>query len=184
MKTIEEGALAFDFPDNVSVLKYDDTDIYRNHVQKVSPSRRGVDILCLTTEKTLWLIEVKDYRLDAMEQDRSTLPDVIVDKVLDTLSGLWCAESMICRERIIAAEMRRAEGLRVVAHVEGRGRLKDDSKRLRKSQTDWAFAADLKVKLRRKFVKLGLSSAVASVQIPEKSCPWTVRNLSLSEVQD
>ena len=32
-------------------------------------------------DKTLWLIEVTDYRSDAVEKDRSQLADVIVDKV-------------------------------------------------------------------------------------------------------
>ena len=41
-------------------------------------------------DKTLWLIEVKDYRSDAVEKDRSQLADVIVDKIWDTLAGLWC----------------------------------------------------------------------------------------------
>ena len=43
-------------------------------------------------DKTLWLIEVTDYRSDAVEKDRSQLADVIVDKVWDTLAGLWCTQ--------------------------------------------------------------------------------------------
>ena len=185
MQVIEEGALAFEFGiESVCVLKYDDTIFYRNRLQKVCPHRRGVDILCLDGDKTLWLIEVKDYRSDIVEKDRSRLADVIVDKVLDTLAGLRCAQFADTTEKDFASAAAEAERLRVVAHVEGRGRIRDDSKHLRKSQTELAFAADLKVRLHQKFIKLGITSTVAGLKYPKKNCPWTVRSLPFSETID
>lgn len=185
MQVIEEGALAFDFAvGSVRVLKYDDTVFYRNRLQKVCPHRRGVDILCLDGDKTLWLIEVKDYRSDTVEKDRSRLADVIVDKVLDTLAGLRCAQFADTTEKDFASAAAKAERLQVVAHIEGRGRMRDDSKHLRRSQTELAFAADLKVRLHQKLIKLGMTSAVAGLKYPKQGCPWTVRSLSFSETID
>lgn len=128
-------------------------------------------------DQALWLIEIKDYRLDAVEQDRSTLPSVIVDKVLDTLAGLCCAKSMNCDEAEFASQALKINKVCVVAHVEGLGRLKDDSKHLRKTQTAQGFAADIQVMLRKKFSKVGLSVKVASLEKPLNGCPWTVRSL-------
>lgn len=98
-------------------------------------------------DKTLWLIEVKDYRSDAVEKDRSQLADVIADKVWDTLAGLRCAQFADTTEKGFASVAAKAERLRVIAHVEGRGRMRNNSEQLRRSLTELAFAADLKVRL-------------------------------------
>ena len=121
-------------------------------------------------DKTLWLIEVKDYRSDAVEKDRSQLADVIADKVWDTLAGLRCAQFADTTEKGFASVAAKAERLRVIAHVEGRGRMRNNSEHLRRSLTELAFAADLKVRLYQKFTK--------------QDCPWTVRSLPFPETID
>lgn len=90
-------------------------------------------------DKTLWLIEVKDYRSDAVEKDRSQLADVIVDKVLDTLAGLRCAQFTDTMEKSFASVAAKAERLRVIAHVEGWGRMRNNSEQLRRSLTEISF---------------------------------------------
>ena len=87
-------------------------------------------------DKTLWLIEVKDYRSDAVEKDRSQLADVIVDKVWDTLAGLRYAQFADMTEKGFASVAAKAERLQGIAHVEGRGRMRDNSKHLRRSLTE------------------------------------------------
>ena len=183
MLSLDEGALRFSFPvSGTRTLKYDDSEGYRPHVQKASPSRCGVDILCLTPDGVLWLVEVKDYRRDDVQQDRSGLADVVVDKVLDTLAGLVCIKHSSWEDNDFAKAACQARDIRVVAHVDGLGRWQDDSKHLRKSQTVNAFIADLQVNLHRKLRKVGLRSDVASLQWPRADFPWVVSSRSFDAV--
>ena len=58
----------------------------------------------------------------------------------------------------------------LLASHEGWGRMRDNSEHLRRSLTELAFAADLKVRLHQKFTK--------------QDCPWTVRSLPFPETID
>ena len=127
---------------------------------------------------------MKDSRSDAVEKDRSQLADVIADKVLDTLAGLRCAQFADTTEKGFASVAAKAERFRGIAHVEGRGRMRDNSEHLRRSLTELAFAADLKVRLHQKFTKLGMTSDVDGLKYPKQDCPWTVRSLPFSETID
>ena len=179
MLTVKEGALEFSFPaPNVRLLKYDDSDGYRNHLLKGSPDCRGVDILCLSPDNVLWLVEVKDYRLDEVQQDRSELADVVVRKVLDTLAGLMCLKHTSFADADFAKAACSAKALRVVAHVEGRGRVLDKAKKLRKTANEERFLADLKARLLQKMVKLGIRPQVGNLGKPPAEVPWKVSSLS------
>lgn len=93
-----------------------------------------------------------------------------MDKVLDMLAGLRYAQFADMTEKGFASVAAKAERLRGIAHVEGQGRMRDNSKHLRRSLTELAFAADLKVRLHQKFTK--------------QDCSWTVRSLLFPETID
>ena len=100
------------------------------------------------------------------------------------LAGLRYAQFADMTEKGFTTVSAKAERLRGIAHVEGRGRMRDNSEHLRRSLTELAFAADLKVRLHQKFTKLGMTSDVAGLKYPKQDCPWTVRSLPFPETID
>jgi hypothetical protein len=62
MPTISVGALSFTFDDDWQASKYDDWSFYRHRFQRIRNEVKAVDILAISPERTVWFIEVKDYR--------------------------------------------------------------------------------------------------------------------------
>jgi hypothetical protein len=87
-RTIQEGALSFEFADNWHVLKLDDHTYYRGKSRLV-PDRKSVDIVGTDGDKSLCLMEVKDYR--DQTKKRLTSGGLLDDfnwKVHDSVSSL------------------------------------------------------------------------------------------------
>ena len=95
MPTIIEKGIQLDFPADWAVVKYDDSSFYRNRIESQVTSMRGVDVVSLTPGPAtrLLLIEIKDYRISSQtaDQDSSKLRQTVLQKALNTLSGLYAA---------------------------------------------------------------------------------------------
>lgn len=104
---IVDDTLVFIFPDDWKIAKCDGWVFYRKQFCRVrNDPKYGmtcVDLLALDPKKTLWLIEVKDYR-----QHRRTkeipLWNEIRNKVVDTLSMLLPAACNALDEELIFAK--------------------------------------------------------------------------------
>lgn len=115
---LQEGALTFIFPEGASASKYDDWSHYRNQYQSICGGSKAVDIVYLE-QKTAWLIEVKDYRINRRTK-AIDLADEITEKVRDTLAGLVSAQFQAndVDEKKCARGLLRAQRLRIVCHLE------------------------------------------------------------------
>lgn len=101
MPTITEKGIQLDFPADWAVVKYDgdtqsdNASFYRARIESQVQNVRGVDVVSqvagLTTR--LLLIEIKDYRISAQtaDQDSAKLRQTVLQKALNTLSGLYTA---------------------------------------------------------------------------------------------
>lgn len=87
---IDEGSLRFTFPDEWNSIKFDDTNFYRDRLDKLN-NTKAIDILA-KYENTLHFIEVKDFRQHRIEnQQRQTSGELMIEvaqKFRDTLAGL------------------------------------------------------------------------------------------------
>jgi len=119
MTTIMIGDLTFQFPDGWLVMQYDEWPFYKNRFKDACGGNKAVDLLALNPDdRTLWLIEVKDYRRHPREK-MIELWDEIALKSRDTLAGLvavrFAGEEP---ERAQAQRALRARRLRIVFHLE------------------------------------------------------------------
>lgn len=115
---LEVDGLAFTFPGDWQVTKYDDWAFYRRQFSRQFDGIKGVDILALTPEKIAFLIEVKDYRHPGTTPP-SQLPQAIADKVVMTLAALLPAKlhASVSGEKNLARKILACRQLRVVVHI-------------------------------------------------------------------
>lgn len=114
-----EGRLKFVFDSMAIVSKYDDWAFYRNQFQnRCYRGNKAVDFVCRTAD-TMWLIEVKDYRMHERTKCID-LADEIAMKVRDTLAGLVAAQMQANdhNEHQSARKMLKAKSIHVVCHIE------------------------------------------------------------------
>lgn len=118
MTVITEGGLSFHFPVDAIASKYDEWSFYRNQFNQICNGSKAVDILYLHN-RTLWLIEVKDYRINRRTKP-TDLADEIALKVRDTLAGLTAAQvnANDATERQLARQALETTCIRVVLHLE------------------------------------------------------------------
>jgi hypothetical protein len=113
--------LTFTFPDDWQVAKYDEWSYYRNQFGRMRNSICAVDLVARAPDRTVWLVEVKDYRHpNAAIPKLEELADVAWCKVYDTLAALVPAGQHASDpfERQLARQLCRGSALRVVLHVE------------------------------------------------------------------
>ena len=121
MPTVTEGKLAFTFPDTWNVTKYDEWPFYRSQFANCCAGNRAVDFLAFDpASRTLWLIEVKDYRRHRRTKDqRIPLVEEIAIKARDTLAGIFAANlDDAYAEHHHATRSLSAAKIRVVLHLE------------------------------------------------------------------
>jgi hypothetical protein len=119
MTSILVDDLRLRFPDAWQVAKYDDWVFYRRRFQSMVGGAKAMDVLAVQPNRTVWLIEVKDYR----QQNRtnpSSLAEDVARKVFDTLAALLPAAIHADEdsERTLARVVTGASSLRVVLHLE------------------------------------------------------------------
>lgn len=101
MPTVTEKGIQLDFPAGWAVVKYDgdtqaaNASFYRSRIESKVQNVRGVDVVSQTPGpvERLLLIEVKDYRVSnqTAEESVNKLRQTVVQKALNTLSGLYTA---------------------------------------------------------------------------------------------
>lgn len=118
MQAFAVDGLTFTFPDDWNVSKYDDWSFYRNQVARVS-GIKALDLLAIDSDRTAWLIEVKDYRRNPRTKP-SDLSDEVALKVYHTIAALLPAalNANDGTEKSFAKAMIRTRKLRVVLHLE------------------------------------------------------------------
>jgi len=95
---IQEGTppiqLKFSFPDNWDICKFDDTNFYRNRVEKLN-GVKSVDIIA-KSNTVLHFIEIKDFRKHRIEnterQKNGELLTEVAQKFVSTVSALLGAK--------------------------------------------------------------------------------------------
>ena len=119
MPTLYEKNLKHTFDVGWEVEKYDEWVFYRKQFLSV-PKTRGVDFLAIDPEEnTLWLIELKDYRIGAKYLKETPLWDVVAFKVRDTLAEIMAASHADAyASHAFAKKAVHAKKLRVVLHLE------------------------------------------------------------------
>lgn len=143
MINVQVESQQFAFPDGWRVGKVDDWSFYRNQFQNLLNGIRlpcpqcgaelrckhcdtakiaggkSVDLLAITPDGHVWLIEVKDYR-QFKRTKAINLADEVALKVRDTLSILLAAsfQANHPQERELARLVAQAQKLHVVLHLE------------------------------------------------------------------
>lgn len=119
MPVIQEGNLAFEFPENWIVQAYDETVFYRSQFQKIQPGTKAMDIVAKDPAGVCWLIEIKDFRRHPRTK-AIELPDEIAGKALGTLASLLPAKlnANDFREAEFADTILESKQLRVALHLE------------------------------------------------------------------
>ena len=159
--------LTFEFPDGWLVAKYDDWSYYRNRFAMIQDGVKALDILALSPEGVVWLIEVKDYSRHVRTKP-SELDDEVARKVLDTLAALLPAKlnGDVHEETRMAQLMLRAKGLRMVLHLE----TQTAGSNLTRHSID---PSNIQMKLRKRLKWIDPHPVVAnSAQM--NNLPWTV----------
>ncbi len=128
MIRLVEQKLEHTFEAEWTASKYDEWPFYRKHFQwswaKDEPGNKSVDFVAIDPAgDSLWLIELKDYRLYQREKE-IPLPDEIAFKVRDSLAGLFAAAKHDAHHAHAADAQRslQAKRIRVVLIWSSRGR--------------------------------------------------------------
>lgn len=88
-----EGSLAFSFPDEWLVCRPEESSYYAGQFQKFCDGCKEMDFLAYNPEtRTLWLIEVKDYRVHQRTKQQH-LADEVAHKARDILAMLPAAKA-------------------------------------------------------------------------------------------
>ncbi|NCC36095.1 MAG: hypothetical protein EOM24_29380 [Chloroflexia bacterium] len=118
MTTLHEPPVACTFPEGWIATNYDTWAFYRNQLSTCCGSTKAVDFLAYAPDRTLWLIEVKDYRQYRREKG-VRLWDEVALKARDTLAGIVATRVNGANdEQLYAAQALRARRIRVVLHLE------------------------------------------------------------------
>lgn len=116
---VREKGLTFRFPDGWAVAKYDTWEYYRQHFIKCRDGLKAIDFVAVDPSDTVWLIEVKDYRLHPRTKTVDLAPEM-VGKVVDTLAALLPAgvHATVADEAEVARRALHSRSIRVVLHLE------------------------------------------------------------------
>ncbi len=119
MTILPEGKLEHRFPLDWVASQYDRWPFYRDHFKGACGGNKAVDFLAQDPESTLWLIELKDYRVHPRKKQIEVADEVAL-KVRDTLAGLVAAAKWPSHHAHAEQAQRHldAKRLRVVLHLE------------------------------------------------------------------
>lgn len=119
MTSLPEGKLEHRFPPDWVATQYDRWPFYRDHFKDACGGNKAVDFLAQDPGATLWLVELKDYRVHPRIKPIEVAEEVAT-KVRDTLAGLVVASKWHSHHaHATHARMHiDAKRLRVVLHYE------------------------------------------------------------------
>lgn len=119
MDALDIDGLQFAFPKGWKASKYDEWGFYRNHFLRQQDGLRAVDLVAVSSDKTAYLVEVKDYRYPNAEKP-SDLPKVMAEKVLHTMAAMLPARLNASEpnESEMARLFLESTNLKLVLHVE------------------------------------------------------------------
>lgn len=171
MPNCDVDGLRFEFPEGWNVSKYDDWPFYKNQFQKIKAIEgdgvKAIDIVAVSPDRSLWLIEVKDFRLHPRIKPLEISQEIAL-KAFDTLAALLPARlnSNTEEELKISTLALKATRLRVVFYLAQP--LKHS--RLFPRAID---PATVKMKLRQRVRSIDPHPVVAEHGIAQ-NLPWTV----------
>lgn len=118
-QSLDVDGKRFMFPTDWQALKYDDSAFHRHQFQNFAGGSKAMDVVALSPDRELWLIEVKDYARQRRGK-RESLFDEVAAKVRATLAGLAVARVRAndLNEREMADKAMRALKIRVVLHLD------------------------------------------------------------------
>ena len=165
--TLIEGKARFVFAEAVQATPYDQWPGYTNRIQSFAESK-AVDFLAIAPRShTLYLIEVKDYRLATKEHSPpSELPAIMAQKCRDTLAGLVLAtRGNNETEADFAALALKQRDLVAILHM--------DQPKLRfRTRPEPFNVGDLGIALKRAFGKTVIKVRIASTSEASQSLPY------------
>ncbi|MEZ5476020.1 MAG: hypothetical protein R3E95_00490 [Thiolinea sp.] len=169
---INEDRLSFSFPDGTLASKYDEWAFYRKRFNSAFGGTKAVDIIHVDTDKTVWLIEVKDYRANRRTKP-SELGDEIALKVRDTLAGLVaaCFQAQEATEKQAAKKVLQAKQLKVVLHLE-------QPQKTSKLFPQVVDPADIKQRMKMLLKAVDAHPVVVNQHSLKTTMNWTVGNIS------
>lgn len=164
---IDEGRLRFTFVSSSIATTYDTWTFYRKHFLKVHDGLKGVDILCVSGT-TLWLIEVKDYRVNRRTKP-SQLDEELAGKVVSTLAALSAAavNANVEQERDFSRRSRMVDTIKVVLHLE-------QPQKGSKLFPQIIDPSILVMKLKRRLKAIDPHPGIATMRSPFSGANWTV----------
>lgn len=119
MTTLREGNLEHRFDSSWTASKYDEWPFYRKHFDGAFGGNKAVDFVAQDSSETLWLVELKDYRVYPRTKSLELAEEIAV-KVRDSLAGLFAAAVWHSdhAHRADAQRHLRARSFRIVLHLE------------------------------------------------------------------
>ena len=158
----------FSFPDGWQVLKYDTCSFHRNQFQEFAGGSKALDAVALSPDRTMWLIEVKDYSRHQRSKAGTVFSEVAA-KVRSTLAGLAVARVRANdkSEREFARRAMNASSLRVALHLDQ----PEQSSRLFKQVIDPKTA---RTQLKREVKAVDPRAVCYGRGVDLKAMPWTV----------
>ena len=119
MANYDVDGLTFSFPEDWKVARYDTWGFYRNRFQSITENVKAVDLLAISPDNTLYIVEVKDYR----KFPRVKSDDIDAEvrrKVFCTIAALLPAKihALDPSEKTFAAAAIKAARLKVILHLE------------------------------------------------------------------
>lgn len=176
MNPIVEGNLTFTFSAAVLSEKYETWQHYINVFQQTAQGIKAMDMAVIEdvlSPRTLYLIEVKDYRIISSPPNRENIQDLdktIEKKASDTLSGLSSAavDAMLPSEKAFGIASRDIPSTRIVVHLEPNP---NPSVAIFPS----GFPALVLQKLRQTVAHIDANPMVLSIATtPNSGVPWSV----------
>ncbi|MBU4263412.1 MAG: hypothetical protein KKC76_16260 [Proteobacteria bacterium] len=109
----------FSFPQGWHVLPYDKSVFHRNHFQSFAGGTKALDLVAISPEQVLWLIEIKDY-IRNRRSKKGTVYSEVAEKVKSTLAGLATARIRANNndECVFANQAMSSRDLRVVLYLD------------------------------------------------------------------
>lgn len=119
MITVREGQLEYHFDAQWTVSKYDEWPFYREHFEKACGGNKAVDVVAHDPSDTLWLVELKDYRVHPRTKTLDLSEEVAL-KVRDSVAGIFAASKWQSHHAHLedARKHLLAKKVRVVLHLE------------------------------------------------------------------